>query len=304
MSGWENGGWYTALPKKPPPKDGISIKKAGSTWWGQRWIEALENVLRGDAGRLARGRTYARAGRTSELVVHNGKVTAKVTGSRTTPYKITIELTQLGADVWKQAIVALAQKAHFSAALLSGQMPQQIDEVFREAGGNLFPAQRNELKTSCTCPDWGDPCKHIAATHYVLGEALDGDPFLLFELRGQTKAQVLASLRAARGEGPSKTEKKGTKVKAVHESAVPAMKLGKLTAQSYDLPRAALPTLHFSFEAPTTPCAVLLQLGLPAKWEGEQSPAQVFSGQVRAAADMARRLAMAEPSEEDGPSKL
>jgi uncharacterized Zn finger protein len=78
-------------------------------------------------------------------------------------------------------------------------MPQAIDEVFVAAGVSLFPKQRADLETSCSCPDWGDPCKHVAATHYVLGEALDRDPFLLFELRGRTKDQVLDALRAARG---------------------------------------------------------------------------------------------------------
>jgi uncharacterized Zn finger protein len=78
-------------------------------------------------------------------------------------------------------------------------MPQAIDEVFVAAGVSLFPKQRADLRTSCSCPDWGDPCKHVAATHYVLGDALDRDPFLLFELRGRTKDQVLDALRAARG---------------------------------------------------------------------------------------------------------
>ena len=88
-----------------------------------------------------------------------------------------------------------------NSELLAGQMPQAIDEVFVEAGVSLFPKQRADLKTRCSCPDWGDPCKHVAATHYVLGEAFDRDPFLLFELRGRTKHEVLSALRSARG-GP------------------------------------------------------------------------------------------------------
>ena len=199
MSRWSSYGWYKPAPKKPPPERGIRMKKAGTTWWGRRWIEALENVLRGDSGRLARGRTYARAGRTHDLVVKGGTVTAKVTGSRSTPYEISITLTQLGEPAWKKAIAAMASKAQFSAELLAGQMPQAIDDAFVEAGVSLFPKQRADLETSCSCPDWGDPCKHVAATHYVLGEALDRDPFLLFELRGKTKEQVLDALRVARG---------------------------------------------------------------------------------------------------------
>jgi uncharacterized Zn finger protein len=94
----------------------------------------------------------------------------------------------------------MAAQAKFSAALLAGEMPQEIDAVFHAAGASLFPKQRAELKANCSCPDDGDPCKHVAATHYVLGEALDRDPFLLFELRGRSKSQVLDALRAARVE--------------------------------------------------------------------------------------------------------
>lgn len=300
MSRGRRFGWYESAPKKPPPERGIRMKKAGTTWWGQRWIEALENVLRGDSARLARGRTYARAGRTHDLVVKGGKVTAKVTGSRATPYKITIELTELSAPAWKKAIDGLAKKAQFSAELLAGQMPQTIDEVFVEAGVSLFPQQRADLKTSCSCPDWGDPCKHVAATHYVLGEALDRDPFLLFELRGRTKDRVLDALRVARGGAGETPAKKAGKSKATSEDAkpdVPTVKLGKLKTSEYDKPREPLPALHFSFDEPVTHGAVLRQLGAPTTWEGAASPADVLAPLVRAAAETARRIAMAEPSD-------
>ncbi|MBN2197227.1 MAG: SWIM zinc finger family protein [Polyangiaceae bacterium] len=300
MSRWSRFGWYESTPKKPPPERGIRMKKAGTTWWGQRWIEALENVLCGDSARLARGRTYARAGRTHDLVVKGGKVTAKVTGSRATPYKITIELTELSAPAWKKAIDGLTKKAQFSAELLAGQMPQAIDEVFVEAGVSLFPKQRADLKTSCSCPDWGDPCKHVAATHYVLGEALDRDPFLLFELRGRTKDQVLDALRAARGGTGETPAKKAGRSKAASEDAtneVPTVKLGKLKAGEYDKSREPLPALHFSFEPPVTHGAVLRQLGAPTNWEEDASPADVLAPLVRAAAETARRIAMAEPSD-------
>lgn len=307
MSRWNRFGGYESGPKKPPPERGIRMKKAGTTWWGQRWIDALENVLRGDSARLARGRTYARAGRTHDLVVKGGKVTAKVTGSRATPYEITIELTELSAPAWKKAIDGLAKKAQFSAELLAGQMPQAIDEVFVEAGVSLFPKQRADLKTSCSCPDWGDPCKHVAATHYVLGEALDRDPFLLFELRGRTKDQVLDALRGARGGVGETPTKKAGKSKASSEAAtieVPTVKLGKLKLAEYDKPREPLPTLHFSFDEPVTHAAVLRQLGAPTAWEGDASPADILAPLVRAAAETARRIAMTEPSDASESAQL
>lgn len=337
-------GWYERTAKRPPPEHGIRMKKAGTTWWGQRWIEALENVLRGDSARLARGRTYARAGRTHDLVVEDGRVTAKVTGSRPMPYSITIELTKLSGPVWKKAIDGMARKAQFSAELLAGQMPKDIDEVFADADSSLFPTQRAALKTKCSCPDWGDPCKHIAATHYVLGEALDRDPFLLFELRGRTKDQVLDALSAARSVA-SKTKVKTTKAAATKSATtraaksgrttkatamkgamkgatagkasqtktkrsekarltsplerheVATVKLGKLNAADYDTPRGALPTLHFGFDELITHGALLRQLGAPSGWEGKVSLTDALAPLVRAAAEKARHIAMAEPND-------
>ncbi|MEY4511097.1 MAG: hypothetical protein RLZZ450_3219 [Pseudomonadota bacterium] len=127
------GGWdgFSSKPKKPPPAQGIKIKKAGTTWWGQRWISALEVVLRGDAGRLSRGRTYARAGRTHDLTIENGKVSAKVTGSAAKPYTITIRLDPLSDGAWTDAITAMAERAQFSAELLA---PRSQGAVLRQLG--------------------------------------------------------------------------------------------------------------------------------------------------------------------------
>jgi uncharacterized Zn finger protein len=141
----------------------------------------------------------------------------------------------------------------------------------------------------------------------VLGEALDRDPFLLFELRGRTKDQVLDALRAARGGVGETPPKKVGKSKAASENRaieVPAVKLGKLKVAEYDKPREPLPALHFSFDGPVTHGAVLRQLGAPATWEGDASPADVLGPLVRAAAETARRIAMAEPSEPSEPSEV
>jgi uncharacterized Zn finger protein len=306
---WDRWGWARPAAKKPPPAHGIKMKKAGTTWWGQRWIEALEHVLRGDSGRLARGRTYARAGRTHDLVIKAGKVTAKVTGSGSSPYKIAIQLAQLPAATWQTAIAGMAAKAQFSAELLAGQMPKEIDDVFRAAATSLFPTERADLVTTCSCPDWGDPCKHVAATHYVLGEALDRDPFLLFELRGRSKAQVLDALRAARGEQNAAPAKRSTRVKAAHDAPVgaaleiPKVAFGAIDAADYDRPRQALPALQFSFDAPVTHGAVLRQLGTPAAWSADSSPAEALAPVVRRAAEAARRIAMAEPNPPDAPDE-
>ncbi|HYQ16145.1 MAG TPA: hypothetical protein VEQ58_10320, partial [Polyangiaceae bacterium] len=98
------GRFPTYAAKKPPPEHGIKLKKLGVTWWGQRWIEALEQVLGGDSGRLARGRSYARNGRTHDFVVKAGHVKAKVTGSAPKPYVVNLALSELSNDTWNAAI--------------------------------------------------------------------------------------------------------------------------------------------------------------------------------------------------------
>ncbi|MFP2961144.1 SWIM zinc finger family protein [Myxococcus sp. 1LA] len=297
MSGRDFWGW-PSTPKRPPPAHGIKMKKAGTTWWGQRWLEALERVLSGDSGRLSRGRTYARAGRTHDLVIQRGTVTARVTGSRPKPYAISLTLKRLDDGVWEKAIAGMAGRAQYAAELLAGAMPQAIDEVFLAAGGSLFPRSRGELMTECSCPDWGDPCKHVAATHYVLGEALDRDPFLLFELRGRTKEQVLSALRAARGagsDGRGHAARRGEAEARGGRPAIPSVRPGKLTREGYDVPPEPLPALSFTFDAPSAHGTVLRQLGAPASWSANGTPGEVLAPSVRAAAELARRIALEEP---------
>jgi uncharacterized Zn finger protein len=288
VSPWDYDRFPKYSPKQPPPKQGIKVSKLGQTWWGQRWIEALERVLSGDSGRLARGRTYARAGRTHDFVIDGGKVTAKVTGSRA-PYEVEIALPQLSDAAWQSAIAFMAQKAEFAALLLNNEMPQQIDEAFRAAQVSLFPTQRADLETDCDCPDWGDPCKHVAAVHYVLGEALDRDPFLLFELRGRPREQVLSALRVARG--TSAKESAGARA----SERTPSVALEQLSAESYASAPAPLPTLSFSFEPPPAHAAVLRQLGAPAAWNSDTPALEALTPLVQNAARAARRLALAEP---------
>jgi uncharacterized Zn finger protein len=288
MSPWEPGDRYPRYaPKKAAPRHGIKVDKPGTTWWGKRWIEALEQVLEGDSGRLARGRTYARAGRTHDFLVEAGKVTARVTGSRA-PYRVEIALPQLSAKAWSAAIERMAQKAEFSAQLLNNEMPRAIDDAFLAGGASLFPRQRADLETDCDCPDYGDPCKHIAAVHYVLGDALDRDPFLLFELRGRTREQVLEALRAARGHARS------SRSLAPVDERPASISLSKLSARNYDAAPAPLPALSFSFEPPPAHGAALRQLGTPSAWNSATPALETLTPLVQTAASRARQLALNE----------
>ncbi len=120
-------------------------------------------------------------------------------GSRVKPYRVTIQVMPLKAEEWEKALDVLASQAVYAAKLLAGEMPENIEEAFQSAKLNLFPERPGELVTQCSCPDWANPCKHVAAAHYILGDRFDEDPFLLFRMRGRSQEQVLEGLRLHRG---------------------------------------------------------------------------------------------------------
>jgi uncharacterized Zn finger protein len=167
-------------------KGGIKAKsKRGSfaqSWWAKRWIKTLESFNLG--ARLGRGKSYARKGQVISIKIEAGIVWAKVQGSKPKPYSVTIKVRTLTGSEWELLAEKLALKPIFAAKLLTGEMPEDIDSAFKEIGLSLFPETLDDLETDCSCPDWSNPCKHIAAVYYLLGEEFDRDPFLIFKLRG------------------------------------------------------------------------------------------------------------------------
>lgn len=191
--------WYE--PARPKPvKDGLKTKSRGGsigkTWWSKRWLDVLHSFNMG--ARLSRGRSYARRGQVISIDVQEGLVSAKVQGSRPKPYQIKITLKPLSQKDWKQVAEAMSEQAIFVAKLLAGEMPNNIEEAFVAAKIPLFPKSQKELVTDCSCPDWANPCKHIAAVYYLLAEQFDDDPFLIFKLRGKSKDELIEELREKR----------------------------------------------------------------------------------------------------------
>jgi uncharacterized Zn finger protein len=144
--------------------------------------------------RLTRGRRYARTGQVLDLEVRPGEVTASVQGSRPEPYRVRVGTLTLSSKDWAQAEEVMASRAAFLAKLLAGEMPRDIELAFTETRLSLFPTSARDLSTDCSCPDWANPCKHIAATYYLLAEAFDADPFLIFRWRGRDRDELLSRL--------------------------------------------------------------------------------------------------------------
>ena len=170
------------------------------TWWGQRFIEALEQFT--DASRLGRGRSYAVGGRILDYALSDGTVSAKVRGSvnpyfgvyKEPIYKTSITIKAISAADWTKVIQQIGSRADLVIKLLMNEMPDQIEEAFSNLGLHLLPHSERDFVTSCSCPDDANPCKHIAGVYYLLASALDNDPFLMFELRGLSRENLHAEL--------------------------------------------------------------------------------------------------------------
>lgn len=167
-------------------------------WWVQRWLELLDSYR--FKKRLERARTYAREGNVLSIDFEGAQVLAKVQGSEAEPYQVSLAIEPFTNEDWDYIIKTMSQKALYSAQLLAGEMPSDIEEVFIANGLSLFPFTLSDIRSRCTCPDKANPCKHIGAVYYQLGDRFSEDPFVLFQLRGRTRTQILESLRQVRSQ--------------------------------------------------------------------------------------------------------
>lgn len=226
-----------------------------ANWWAKRWLAVLESY--GIGSRLQRGRSYARAGQVLNIEVQPGLVKARVQGSRPKPYDVKIQVKLLPDIEWDRVLDAISGQAIFAAQLLDSIMPQEIETVFAEAHVALFPSKSRDLVTDCSCPDDSNPCKHIAAVYYLLGEQFDRDPFLIFTLRGRTTDQVIDALRKRRAAAAGESSEVNLSI----EMSAPASSLNDHLANYWDgdLDSWTLPHMV----VPEMDQAVLRRLGSP-----------------------------------------
>jgi uncharacterized Zn finger protein len=190
--------------------------QASREWWSQQWLDLLDSYR--FKKRLERGRNYARQGNVLSIEFKGVIVSAKVQGSDPEPYKVSLSLDPFSQEEWDYVIETMSQKSIFAAKLLAGEMPQNIEDVFTSNGLSLFPFTLADVHSKCSCPDKANPCKHVAAVYYQLGDRFSEDPFVLFQLRGRTKEQIISNLRNLRGAKNVESPQLQTEIPGVQES--------------------------------------------------------------------------------------
>lgn len=253
--------WYPPPSAPRPVEGGLKARsrrgQIGESWWSQRFLALLESFGIGE--RLNRGRTYARKGQVISLGVVPGAVTAEVQGSRARPYRVRIGAPRLSETDWRRAEEAMVSRAAFLARLLAGEMPADIEEAFAEASAGLFPTRHDELVPECSCPDWSRPCKHVAAVYFLLAEAFDDDPFLIFTWRGRPRDILIANLRALRGSStPADTDGHDDPWATVEMTETPAL---AARLDSYWDAGPAVRELRLDPRAPVLPSITVRNLG-------------------------------------------
>lgn len=156
--------------------------KYGKTWWGEQWLGALKNI--DYSNRLPRGASYARNGMVQEINFSGNIISAKVKGSRRTPYSETIKLPEFSSKDIDKLIKLILEQPVVLSKLFNRQLDESLAKMAEEAGMPLFPKQWKDLKMNCSCPDWAVPCKHLAAVIYKTSMEIDNNPFLVFSLHG------------------------------------------------------------------------------------------------------------------------
>ena len=154
----------------------------GKTWWGREWLKSLTHI--DYANRIPRGSAYARKGAVKSIDVKGNVITAKVSGSRPTPYRVTIRVPLYKKEQTELLIKKLLEQPALISKLLNRELDPEVFQVAKRIGLNLFPQRWDDLDMNCSCPDWAVPCKHLAAVIYMMSREIDNNPFLVFLMHG------------------------------------------------------------------------------------------------------------------------
>ncbi len=174
--------WHYEKRRTPKAAPGATRKSYGATWWGRQWLQALTNI--DYSNRLPRGKTYANKGLAHNLELQGNTITARVTGSQPKPYRVNISVPAFDADTRKRLLRVVTDNPLFLSKLLNRELPPELNDACLAENIHIFPRRWDDLKGSCSCPDWAVPCKHMAAVLYLVANEIDKNPFVVFDLHG------------------------------------------------------------------------------------------------------------------------
>lgn len=177
----------------------------GKTWWGSEWLRSLTNI--DYENRIPRGARYARNGSVKKIIIKDNLITAKVQGSRITPYTVSVKVRRFTRNEIDSLIDGILSHPAIVAELLNHKLSPAINDIAKQNRLKVFPQSWRDLGMNCSCPDWAVPCKHLAAVIYMVGQEIDNNPFLIFNLHG---VDILAEL-----------EKRGVAMNADNVMGVP-----------------------------------------------------------------------------------
>lgn len=166
----------------------IEGRTIAKTFWGKAWCDNLERYS-DFANRLPRGRTYVRNGSVIDLQINAGEIKALVSGSDI--YTVAVRVAPVAKTRWKLICKDCAGAIDSLIELLQGRFSKGVMERICRQGTGLFPSP-GEIKLSCSCPDWAELCKHVAAVLYGIGARLDQKPELLFRLNQVNENDLVA----------------------------------------------------------------------------------------------------------------
>ncbi len=166
-------------------------KGYGKTWWGTQWLNSLSQIDYDN--RLPRGRTYANKGAVTKIEIQHGNIHARVKGSRPRPYDVAIKVPAMPQQQIKTLLDAVALDPVIISKMLNRELDPAVLEHAQKFQVAIFPTRWTDLSMSCSCPDWAVPCKHLAAVIYLISREIDGNPFLVFSLKGVDLAQELVA---------------------------------------------------------------------------------------------------------------
>ncbi|MCB1192865.1 MAG: DEAD/DEAH box helicase [Leptospiraceae bacterium] len=161
----------------------MAIKDFGQTWWGKKWIETLEKIDM-YSNRLPRGRTYARNDSVKSIQMQGNQILSKVQGRNPSPYSVRIKLKPFSKPKKDEIIRIIKENPLILTELSLGRLPEELLEILQINKISLLPDSWSDFESTCSCPDWADPCKHRAAVYYLIASEIDKEPFILLNLRG------------------------------------------------------------------------------------------------------------------------